>query len=138
MKYQNQIFYLTGQVPVKEEHRVTPVGEQTALVALACFGESISAITCDFPKGYTWDPHAHLHEQLCVCLSGALEYTINGQTAVLHAGDTAYLPPNAVHVATALEDTKIIDIFTPVRMDQMAWYDPEIHAESAFIDLEKK
>lgn len=133
MRYKNQIFYKTGEVPQYVDTKVDENGKESkAVVGLACFGESLSAITCDFPKGFTWVPHSHPHEQLCICMKGKLEYTINGETCVMEPGDTAYLPPNALHVAVAVEDCQIIDIFTPVRMDQMAWYDDSIVAESAF------
>lgn len=103
----------------------------------ACFGDHISAIFCDMPKGYGWKPHKHEHEQLCVCIFGAIEYTIDGETRVMRQGDTAFLPSYAVHSAVCLEDTRIIDIFTPVRMDQMAWFDESIVAEDATINVEE-
>lgn len=134
MKYKNQIFYKIKEMPVHmDEKKDAATGEVSeAAVRLACFGENISAITCDFPAGFTWEPHSHPHEQLCICISGKLEYTIDGKTCLMEAGDTAYLPPNALHVATCIEDCRIVDIFHPVRMDQMKWYDDSICAESAF------
>lgn len=122
------MFYKFDEVPKHYD----VIDGLSATVRLACFGDSISAITCDFPKGFTWKPHSHPHEQLCICISGALEYTIDDETKVMYPGDTAFLPSNAMHVAVALEDTRIIDVFTPVRMDQMAWFDKSIVAESAF------
>ncbi len=128
------MFYKFDEVPQHIDVQKDENGNEVkAVVRLAAFGENLSAITCDFPKGFTWVPHAHPHEQLTICLSGAIEYTIDGETCIMRAGDTAYLPGKAVHVATCLEDTRIMDVFTPVRMDQMAWYDSSIKAEPAFL-----
>ena len=113
--------------------KVVPAGEPGDLRRLACFGDKLSAMYCDFDKGFRWDTHAHVHEQLTICIYGAIEYRIGDETMVMHAGDTAYLPSNVPHSAVCLEDTRIIDIFTPVRMDQMAFFDKSIQAESALI-----
>lgn len=94
-----------------------------------CFGSNISAIMCDQPEGYAFEPHKHEHEQLTIILSGALEYTIDGETRVMRTGDTAYLPPFAVHSAVTIEPCRFIDVFSPVRLDQMAWFDSSIKAE---------
>ncbi len=110
-----------------------PEGEPGDLRRLACFGDNLSAMYCDFDKGFSWTTHSHVHEQMTICIYGAIEYTIDGETQVMQAGDTAYLPSGVPHSAVCLEDTRIIDIFTPVRMDQMAFFDKSIKAESAFL-----
>lgn len=95
----------------------------TDTVRLSCRGENMSAITCDFPKGFTWVPHSHVHEQLTVVLSGRIDYTVDGETFRMGPGDTLYVPSNAMHHAVALTECRCMDVFTPVRADQMAWFD---------------
>lgn len=107
--------------------------EKYSKVTLACHGEKMMGIYCDFPKGYKWEEHAHPQDQMCFVLSGSIEYVIDGESCVMNAGDTCYLHSNARHTAVALEDTKVLDIFTPLRMDMLAWFDKSIVADP-FVD----
>jgi len=61
--------------------------------------------------------HSHIHEQWCHVLEGELLFTIDGETALLTAGMTAYMPSFVPHSAKALTTCKVIDCFTPVRED---------------------
>ena len=70
-------------------------------------------------KGCDTPIHAHENEQFAVLLSGRLRLTVadgaGGATrdVVLEAGDVLHLPGNVPHGATALEDCRILDIFSP-------------------------
>lgn len=61
--------------------------------------------------------HHHVNEQWTHVLEGELEFTMEGETKVLTAGVTAYVPPNVPHKAKALTRVKLIDCFLPVRED---------------------
>jgi len=61
--------------------------------------------------------HNHVHEQISYCVAGRFEYSLDGRTHVLAAGDSVYVPSNARHGAKALEAGTLIDVFTPVRED---------------------
>ena len=101
------------------------------LVKRACFGEDkLSALYCEYPAGFRFSPHKHEHVQLTICLEGAIEYTIGDETCLMTKYDTAYIPSNVLHSAVTKEPSKIIDVFNPVRMDHMAWFDPSIKCES--------
>lgn len=130
------LFYKFDEAPIHYDHQHTPNGDFDAPVRLSCRGESLSAITCDFPKGFTWKEHAHPHEQLTIVLAGKIQYTAAGETHIMEPGDTFYIPSNAMHTAVALEDCRCMDVFTPVRMDQMAWYDDSIEYVCAFHEKE--
>lgn len=73
-----------------------------------------------FRKGAVGEPHRHSHEQVSYILAGKFRYTMDGQTYILEKGDTYYVPPEAFHGAEALEDSIILDIFTPQREDFVA------------------
>jgi quercetin dioxygenase-like cupin family protein len=64
--------------------------------------------------------HSHPNEQIALILSGALEFTVQGEKIVVRAGELIVLPPNVPHSALALEDTEDIDFFAPPRQD---WLD---------------
>ncbi len=66
-------------------------------------------------KGSLVAPHSHLHEQIGYVAKGRLEFTVDGETAVMEAGDGYTIPGNAIHSVRALEDSIAIDVFSPVR-----------------------
>ena len=70
-----------------------------------------------FAAGAAGYVHNHVHEQISYCVAGRFEYSLDGTTHVLAAGDSIYVPGNARHGARALEPGTLIDVFTPVRED---------------------
>ncbi|MCD7806258.1 MAG: cupin domain-containing protein [Lachnospiraceae bacterium] len=78
---------------------------------------NLMTVELHFDKGSVGAPHSHPHEQIGYIISGKLEYMENGEKRVLETGDTYYVAPNVVHGVVALEETKLLDIFTPERED---------------------
>lgn len=70
-----------------------------------------------FQKGAVGSLHRHPHEQMSYILSGSFQYEVDGKTYHLKQGDSYYVAPEIPHGATALEDSMILDIFTPQRED---------------------
>jgi quercetin dioxygenase-like cupin family protein len=61
--------------------------------------------------------HSHENDQITCVLSGALRFTWPGGTADVRAGETARIPAHVEHAVEVLEDSIVIDVFTPVRSD---------------------
>lgn len=80
-------------------------------------GAGIMMMEVHFEAGAEGYVHSHPHEQLSYCLKGRLEFTIDGQTKVVSAGETIYIPSGAKHGCKALEASALLDSFTPVRED---------------------
>lgn len=80
-------------------------------------GGNIMGVEVTFEKGAVGSVHKHVHEQVSYIVSGSFEYEEEGVKHHLVAGDSYYVAPNASHGATALEDSVILDIFTPQRED---------------------
>ncbi len=70
-----------------------------------------------FQKGAIGALHSHPHEQVGYVVSGSVDLTLEGKTQTLRAGDSYYVPPGLVHGVKALEDTVLVDVFTPQRQD---------------------
>jgi quercetin dioxygenase-like cupin family protein len=70
-----------------------------------------------FEKGAKGNIHAHPHLQITYVGKGSFEFTIDGKTAVVHQGDSVYLPSGSVHGVLALEDGVLVDVFNPKRED---------------------
>lgn len=61
--------------------------------------------------------HEHMHEQMTYILSGQLEMEVDGVKHILKAHDVLLIPPHTPHGGRIVEDTKLIDSFSPVRED---------------------
>ena len=82
------------------------------------YSQHLMACELTFEKGAVGAPHSHQHEQIGYIISGKLVYQEEGQAdKILETGDTYYVAPNVVHGVQILEDTKLLDIFTPMRED---------------------
>ena len=82
------------------------------------YSKNLMACELTFEKGAVGAPHSHPHEQIGYIISGRLVYQEDGQAdKILGTGDTYYVAPNVVHGVQILEDTKLLDIFTPMRED---------------------
>jgi len=68
-------------------------------------------------KGGVVPEHKHVHEQVAHVEKGALQFTVAGAEQVLRAGQSLVLASMVPHGVVALEDTDVIDTFTPVRDD---------------------
>lgn len=80
-------------------------------------GGQIMGVEVTFAKGAVGTAHRHPHEQVSYIVSGSFEYEVEGEKYILHKGDSYYVAPNLLHGAVALEDSVILDIFTPQRED---------------------
>lgn len=91
------------------------VGEGTVRKVLA-YAPNLMTVELKLDKGAVGAKHSHPHEQIGYVISGSVLYQEEGQEdKVLVTGDTYYVAPNVVHGAVALEETMLLDIFTPMR-----------------------
>jgi quercetin dioxygenase-like cupin family protein len=61
--------------------------------------------------------HQHPHEQITYVLRGRLRLTIAGVPHDLAPGVSICIPGDTPHAADALEDTLVVDTFSPPRED---------------------
>ncbi|NLB20059.1 MAG: cupin domain-containing protein [Clostridium sp.] len=79
--------------------------------------DNLMAVEISFEKGAVGALHSHHHEQMTYILSGAFEFNVNGEKKILRAGDMTYKEPHVEHGAVCVEAGKLLDIFTPQRVD---------------------
>src|SRR4051794_2501244 len=83
-------------------------------------GETVTVGRFELKEGGVVPSHAHLNEQVSIVLSGVLLFKIDGEETVVRAGEVMQIPPNVAHQVEVLEDTLVIDVFSPIRQD---WID---------------
>lgn len=80
-------------------------------------GDNITFATWNFSAGVALPEHSHPHEQMTRLISGRFELTIDGEAQILTENDIAVIPSGAVHSGKAIENSLMIDVFSPVRED---------------------
>jgi len=94
---------------------VTPIIE--GFRAKILHSERMTFVRWEIDAGAALPEHSHPHEQVAHVFRGRFELTIDGENRVVGAGESAVIPPNAVHSGRALTDCEIMDAFCPVRED---------------------
>jgi quercetin dioxygenase-like cupin family protein len=84
------------------------------------YDEQLMLIAVEFKKGSIGPLHKHPHRQVTYVESGSFEVQIGGQKKMQRAGDCYFIPPNIEHGVVALEDSSLVDVFTPCREDILA------------------
>ena len=75
------------------------------------------AVAVDFEKDAVGALHSHPHEQITYIISGKCRYTVGEETKEVGTGDSVLIPGDVSHSIVILEDTKVIDAFSPARED---------------------
>ena len=80
-------------------------------------GEKLMLVQVKLEKGAIVPRHQHPHEQVSHSLSGRVRFVVNDHPAELTAGQTIRFPSDAPHEAHALEESLVLDVFSPPRED---------------------
>jgi quercetin dioxygenase-like cupin family protein len=80
--------------------------------------ETMTVAWITLAKGALVPRHEHPNEQIATVLEGRLRFLIgDGEEFVASAGESVPLAANVPHEVEALEDTVVLDVFSPVRED---------------------
>ena len=80
-------------------------------------GGNLMMVEVMFESGALGYEHTHVHEQVCYCLAGEFEFTVDGDKTHLRPGDSVYIPPSVLHGVVCLSRGRLLDVFTPQRED---------------------
>lgn len=83
-------------------------------------GASAMAGMIYLKKGSHVPKHSHVSEQLTFVIEGLLRFQIDGEEIMVGPGEILVIPAWVEHEATAVEETRELDIFGPIRQD---WLD---------------
>ena len=84
------------------------------------YDNQLMMIAVTFRKGAMGPLHKHRHRQVTYIESGSFEVQIGTEKRVLKEGDCYFIPPDIQHGVVALEDSSLVDVFSPVREDILA------------------
>jgi quercetin dioxygenase-like cupin family protein len=83
------------------------------------YGEKTLMGQFSIAKGSAIPPHSHPHEQTGFMVSGKLKFKVEDEAMVVETGDSWCIPGDAEHSVDALEDSVVIEVFSPVREDYL-------------------
>ena len=89
---------------------------------MIAYGPEINMMEWTFPDaGHVIPMHDHYHVQVSYIVKGSAKVIMaDGTEKLCKAGDAAYFAPNEAHsVITAEDNTVIIDVFAPLRLDHL-------------------
>jgi quercetin dioxygenase-like cupin family protein len=84
----------------------------------AAVGEKMMQVIVWFEKGAKVPEHAHVHEQIASVLNGKMRFIVAGEAQDISQG-SVMLNSNVPHSAEALEESWILDTFSPPREDML-------------------
>jgi quercetin dioxygenase-like cupin family protein len=64
--------------------------------------------------------HRHPQEQIVHLLQGRMNLIVEGKSHEMTAGDSFYLASNVPHGVETLEETRVVDTFSPPRDEYLA------------------
>ena len=105
------------------------VGKHTEIVKgvhlkTMVYGESTLMTEVKMEKGAVIPPHQHPHEQTGYLVSGHMDFLVNGAHIIAKPGDSWNIAGDVEHGATALEESLVVEVFSPVREDYLPYYTP--------------
>ena len=77
-------------------------------------------MTAQLAAGSKMPEHRHAQEQIVHILSGRMKLIVEGKPHELTAGDSFYLASNVPHGVETLEETRVLDTFSPPRDEYLA------------------
>lgn len=77
---------------------------------------------CEFriAKGGRVPEHSHPHEQTGYLVSGRMKFIVGDESFEAGPGDSWCLPGHVPHAAEVLEDSVMVEVFSPLRDDYLA------------------
>jgi quercetin dioxygenase-like cupin family protein len=79
--------------------------------------ETMTVALINLAKGAVVPRHSHPNEQVVNVLEGRLRVVLDDGELEAAAGETVPLAADVPHEVEALEDTVVLDVFSPVRED---------------------
>ena len=102
----------------KENRSFRPLIDGVTMRPLA-WGEK--TILCEFKleKGHKIPAHQHPYEQTGFLISGKLNFRINKTWQIAETGDSWSIPENVEHEVEILENSVVLELFSPIRRDYL-------------------
>ncbi len=102
----------------KDTRKFRPLIEGVTMRPLAWEEKTL---LCEFKleKDFKIPPHQHPYEQTSYLLAGKLNFRIDQTWHIVKPGDSWSIPENVEHEVKILQDSIVIELFSPIRPDYL-------------------
>ena len=94
-----------------------PVSDQVSRKVI--MGSNMMMVMYKFAQGCIWPMEQHEAEQCGYVVKGRIEFTTGGKTLTLNPGDSYMIESMAPHESHYVEETILVDLFSPPRKKLM-------------------
>lgn len=102
-------------VKLKDSRTLLP--EEGLERQVLAYTEKLMLVRHVMQKGWVGARHSHPHEQLVYVIRGHIRFSGGGRTIDARGGDSFVAPGGVEHEASAIEESEVLDVFTPYRED---------------------
>ena len=110
MKNSGVVYTATDATP-----KTTP--EPGMVRQVLAYNPQLMLVRHQFTKGWVGARHSHPHHQVVYIVRGHLLFEAEGKKWDIRTGDSVVVDGKLDHQASAIEDSEVLDIFTPYRED---------------------
>lgn len=110
MAEEKVVYVATGTPP-----KTTP--EPGMVRQVLAYNPHLMMVRHNFVKGWVGGEHSHPHHQMVYVVHGHILFEAEGKQWHMRAGDSVAVDGGLPHKASALEDSEVLDVFTPYRAD---------------------
>lgn len=89
-----------------------------------CHGAQTLLVEFRLARGASIPEHRHPHEQTGYLVSGRMLMQVEQASRELLPGDSWSIPSNAAHQVKVLEDTVVVEVFSPLRTEYLVYENP--------------
>jgi quercetin dioxygenase-like cupin family protein len=86
-------------------------------------GEKAMVAQLGLSQGCVVPLHHHESEQVSMVIQGAVKFELEGKEVTVRGGEVLVIPSNLPHSAVAIEDSSVIEVFSPIRHDWLTGTD---------------
>lgn len=83
------------------------------------YGQKTSFTEFKMKKGSILPKHSHINEQTGYLIKGRINLTVRNETFEAEPGDYRCIESNIEHGAEVIEDSVVIEVFSPLREDYL-------------------
>jgi quercetin dioxygenase-like cupin family protein len=84
------------------------------------YGQKTSFTEFKMEKGSVIPPHSHINEQTGYLIKGKLKFIVRNEVFQAEPGDSWCIESNVEHSAEVIEDSLVVEVFSPVRKDYLS------------------
>ena len=89
------------------------------LLKTLVYGAKTLLVEFRLEEGRSLPSHSHPHEQTGYLVSGRIRFIIGDEKFDTEPGDSWCIPGDVVHAAEILQDSVVVEVFSPVREDYL-------------------